>query len=108
MLDAAALGIACSIVQPGQAGEGDRRRAHRTGLQRHMQRTIRQPRFAAGGTGGADCQHFRMRRRVAELLRAIAGAGQHPALRIHNHRAHRHLAPGRGGARFLQRQRHGC
>src|SRR3546814_4423610 len=36
MVDAAALGIVGAVHQPAEPGKADRRRAHRTGLQRHV------------------------------------------------------------------------
>src|SRR5262245_13978728 len=37
VLDRAALGIGGAVIDPSDAGERDRRRAHRAGLERHVE-----------------------------------------------------------------------
>src|SRR3546814_9562928 len=49
MVDAAALGIVGAVHQPAEPGKADRRRAHRTGLKRHVEIRLRQPLQAAVG-----------------------------------------------------------
>ena len=43
VLDRAALGIGGAVIEPPDAGERDRRRAHRAGLERHVEIAVDEP-----------------------------------------------------------------
>ena len=91
--NAAAIELKNALQKAPDAGEGDRLGAHRTGLQRHVEIAIDQPRRTELGCGGTDRQHLGMGGWVAVGLRAIAGGGQDRAIGADDHGADRHLAP---------------
>ena len=93
VVDPAALGIGGAVVEPPQAGEGDRLGAHRTGLEGHVEIALDQARRAQPGGRGANRQQLGMGGRIAVAFGAVAGLGQHLAVGTDDHRADRHLAP---------------
>jgi FkbM family methyltransferase len=101
--DAAGFRIARSEIEPGDAGEGNRRGAHRAGFQRDVKRMAGQTFRPGRGAGRAQDKDFGMRGRVGQFARAVAGLRHHPAGGVQHHRAHRHLAARGGGAGLKQR-----
>ena len=107
VLDAAALGVGGAEVEPADARERDRRRAHRAGLQRDVEVGARRAAPSPSAAQAcADRQHLGVRGRVGQLARAVAGAGQHRAVRAHDHGAHRHLAARGRGLGLGERRQH--
>ena len=107
MRDAARFRIPGAIIELRNAGQRERRGAHRAGLERHIEAVAGGQAFAAQPrTGRAQREDLGMRRGIVELAGAIARPRHHLTLRIGDHRAHRHLAAGGGGARLLERDRH--
>lgn len=100
MLNATAFGIVGTEHQPADAEQADRLRAHRAGLQRHIQIAIRQPRLPTAASGRPQRQQFGVSRGVVSRLNLVAGARQHGAIHGDHHRPNRHLAPRRRGAGF--------
>src|SRR4051794_15758291 len=60
VLDRAAFYIEGSEVEPADAREGKRRRAHRAGLERHMQIAVNQSLAAERRGRTANCDHLGM------------------------------------------------
>ena len=56
--------------------------------------------------GGANGEDLGMGSRIVQLSCAVPRLRNHPARRIGQHRAHRHLAARGGGAGFAQREGH--
>ena len=65
VVDGAALGIGRAVVEPADAGERDRRRAHGAGLERDMQVAVGQALRAERSRGGADRDQLGVGGRVA-------------------------------------------
>jgi len=104
VLDATALGVVGTEDEPADAGERDRRRAHRTGFEGDVEIATREPGRTDAVRRGADGQHLGVRCRIARLLDPVAGGGEHRARRgIDDHRADGHLAAPGGGLGFGQR-----
>src|SRR5437762_1550741 len=72
VLDPATFRVVGSKIQPPDMGERNRRGAHRTGLQCHMEIATGQPLHAESRSTGAQHQHLGMRRRIVVLLDLIA------------------------------------
>lgn len=62
----------------------------------------RQALRSGGGAGGADDLNLGMGGRIAKFPRAVAIGGNDAALRIDQHRAHRHLAAQGGGTGLIK------
>ncbi len=105
MLDRAALLVRGAVIEPADAREGDRRRAHRAGLQRHVEVEAGQAFGSDGLAGPPDRQHLRMRGRIEERAGLVAGAGHDPVLE-HHHSADRRLSAFRGKMGLDQRFTH--
>lgn len=106
VLDGAPLGIGRAPIEPAQAGEGDRRRAHGAGLERHIEVAADEPLRAQRVAGGADRQNLGMRRRIPQFERPVAGTGQDEAI-AQDDRADRHFPARTRGAGLVQGQSHG-
>src|SRR5262249_23820049 len=105
VLDRAALGIGGAVIDPSDAGERDRRRAHGAGLERHVEIAVGQPLAAQRLRRAADRHHLGMRGRIAIGKRAIAGLRDQIAV-AHDHAADRHLAGVGGRVRLVEREIH--
>ncbi len=106
MLHRAALRIPGAEVQPPDAREGDRPRAHGAGLQRHVEIAAHQPLRADGLRSGANRQHLGVGGGVAILNGAVARSGQHGPFQRHHGADGRFAARG-GRPRFIEGERHG-
>ena len=106
MLHGAALGVGRGEIEPADARERDRARAHGAGLQRHVEVAVDQPLGADRLRGGAQRQHLGMGRGVAVGQRAIARRRDHPPIPGHDG-PDGDFAPGRGGARLGEGDAHG-
>src|SRR6185312_11281695 len=80
VVDGPALGIGRRVIEPAQAGERDRARAHRAWLERHIEIAADKPFRSDPGGGLAEGDHFRVSGRIAKLSRAVSGARDHYAL----------------------------
>src|SRR5690606_40112403 len=103
-LDAAALGIARAVVEPPDACEGDGCCAHRAWLQGDIEAEAGEPLGTYGAAGLPNDQYFRVCRRVGQLARTVAGAGDHHAVGRNDHRTPGNLAPICRTPGFLQRE----
>ncbi len=106
MFDAAALGIAGPKVKPPHARERDSRRAHGTGLKRHIEIAARKPLLTKGRAGRPDRDNFGVRGWVGQFTRAVTSFGEDFAIRPNNDRANRHFAARCGGKSLRQRHVH--
>ena len=75
VIDAAALGVVGAEVDAADAGEGNGCRAHRAGLQRHIEVAFRQARRALELAGLLQHEHFRMSGRIMRRLCRVAATG---------------------------------
>ena len=107
VLDAAALGILGTEIDPPQPGEARRCGAHRARLQRDVEIAAHQPWRARLAARRPDHQNLGMGGRICALLDPVAVSRQQGAVRGHDDGTHRHLARAGRGLGFLQRQRHG-
>src|SRR2546421_12263218 len=73
VLDRAAFCIEGPEVEPADARQGNCRRAHRTGLERHMEIAVDQPLAAERHGRTANCDHLGMGGGIAVGQRSIAG-----------------------------------
>ncbi len=103
VLDAAAFRVAGSVVEPPDAGERDRGRAHRTGFQCHVEIAIDQTLAFQNRAGGADRQNFGMGCRVVKLTRTVAREHQNVARGGYDDRSDGHLAALCRRPRFIKR-----
>ena len=101
----AALRIGRAVVEPPDARERNRGRAHGAGLERHVEIAVGQPLGAERGGGLPDRQHLGMRGRIAVAQGAVAGARDHGAV-AHDHAADRHLVGGLRRRRLGERVIH--
>ena len=92
VLDAAALGIGCAVVEPPDARERDGGGAHRARLQGYIEIAPGQSLGAKARAGAPDDQQLGVRRRIVQLPRPVARGGQKRPVRANNHGADRHLA----------------
>ena len=92
VFDAAAFRVAGPVIEPPDAGERDRGRAHRTGFQSYVKVAIDQTLAFQNRAGGADRQNFGMGRRVVKLTRTVARKHQNVARSGHDDRSDGHLA----------------
>ncbi len=106
VVHAAALRIMGSVIDPSDAGEGDRPGAHGAGLQRHIEIAAGQPFVVEGLAGQADGEHLRMGGRVAQLARAVAGRGDDASV-PDDGGSDRHLPAGGCGAGLREGHAHG-
>src|SRR5262249_14255562 len=104
-LDRAALRIGRAIIEPADTRKGDRARAHRAGLERHVEIAVDQPLGADFFGGLPDRQYFGMRGRIALGQGAVARGGDDLVI-AHNHASDRHLAGFSGVFRRFQCQIH--
>ena len=91
MVDPAPLRVGSRVIEATQSGERDGGRAHRTGLQRHVEIAVDEPFGADRGAGGSDRQDLGMGRRIAIDERAVAGGREDRAV-PDDHGPDRHLA----------------
>jgi hypothetical protein len=101
----AGLRIAGAEDDAGDARVHDRAGAHRAGLQRHVERAVRQPVVAAALAGIAQRHHLGMGGRVVAADGLVEAAADDLAVENH-HGAHRHLAASRRLAREVERRAH--
>lgn len=99
MFNRPALGIAGGPVETPQAREGNRRGAHRAGLERHIEIASGEPFGVQRPAGGANRKQFGVRGRITVAQGAIAGARHDRAL-PDDDGADRHFASLHGGASF--------
>src|SRR3546814_2894961 len=100
-----ALRIVGAVIEARDAGVGDRARAHRAGLQRHIEVAAVEALVAELRGGGANRDDFGVRGRIVRFARAVVAFGDElPAL--DHDRADRHLAPFRRDSRELERAAH--
>ena len=93
-------------IDPPDAGEGDRGRAHGAGLERHIEIAAGEALVVQRLAGAADGEHFRMGRGIAQLPRAVARGGDDAAVPARSP-PHRHLPARRGGAGLGEGHAHG-
>src|SRR5690606_3354429 len=72
----AALRVGGAVIEPADAREGNRRRAHGAGLERDIEVAAFEPLRAERAGGLAQRQELRMRGRIAVGERPVAGAGE--------------------------------
>ena len=89
----ARLRVGRRVDDPGNAGEDDRAGAHRAGLQRHIDRRIRNPPPAEPPRRGSEREDLRVSRRVGAQLALVAG-GREDLVGPSDHRPDRCLAAG--------------
>lgn len=106
VVDRPAFFVLSAIVEAADAGKGDGGGAHGTGLKRHVKVATHQPFRAEQLARGADGKKLRMGGGVLVLNGTVSSAGDHHAV-LDDYSANRHLAPGSGGLRLVQRNRHG-
>ena len=99
---AAGLGIARAEIHGLYARGGNGGGAHRARLKGDVEAASDQPLGAERGAGGANRQYFGMRRRIAKLAGAVAGARHDLPRRVEQNSADRHLAAPGSGARLAQ------
>ncbi len=92
VLHPAALGVVGAEIEAADAGQGNRRGAHRAGLQRDVEVAAVELLLPERGGCGAQHQHLGVLRRVVLDLDAVAGFGDDHAVGPNEHRADRHLA----------------
>ena len=103
----AALQVGRAVIKPADTRKRNRRRAHRTGLQRHEQIKPAKPWALPRCTGCPDHKHLRMGGRIAQFPVAImCRRDNFTRLGVDQHRPDRHLTALRGCGGFLERQRH--
>jgi 23S rRNA pseudouridine2605 synthase len=100
-----ALRVGRPPIKPAQARERDRRRAHRTGLKRHIEIAADKPFRAQRLAGSANRQDFGVRGRVLQFQRSIPRPRQDHAV-AQNNRAHGHLTARTRRLRVVERKRH--
>src|SRR5262249_43891870 len=76
-LDRAALGVDGAVIDPSDAGERDRRRAHGAGLERDVEIAVGEPLAAERRCRPPDRHHLGMRGRIALGEGAVAGLRDH-------------------------------
>ncbi len=107
VIDAAALGIGRAVNHPPHAREAGRRRAQRTGFERHIKIETGNTLRARLAASLADDQHLGVRGRIVMFTRAVAGPRHHAAaLLIDEHGPDRHFAALPGSARLGQSHIH--
>jgi 23S rRNA pseudouridine2605 synthase len=108
VLNRPALFILRREIEPPDACERDRRRAHGTGLQRHVEIATREALLLGGSACLADDQHLGMGARIAQLARPVARLRQNIALRADKNCSHRNFTTRGGGPRLCERDVHWC
>ena len=106
VLDRTALWVVGAEIEPAQAGQADRRGAHRARFEGDVEIAIGEVLGAEPRGAGAQHQHLGMGGRIAIGLDPIAGSGENAALAIDEHRANRHLAARRRRLGFGECQHH--
>ena len=101
----AALFVGSAEIEPADAGEGNRRRAHGAGFERHVEVGVAEALCRKRRGGIADRQHLGMRGRVVEFAGAVACLRDH-RFAERDDRADRHFATRRGGFRLRKRDLH--
>src|SRR5262249_23639756 len=105
VLDPTALGVGRAIIEPADAGERHRHRAHRARLERHIEIAVGESLGHERGRRLPDRQHLAMGGRTAIGERPVVRPRDHHAV-AHDRAADRHLARRRGDARLFQRDIH--
>jgi 23S rRNA pseudouridine2605 synthase len=100
-----ALWIRRAPIEAAQARKRDRRRAHRTGLKRHIEIAADKALRAQHLTGSADRENFGVGGRVFVFQRPVPRLRQDHAVAQYDG-ADRHFAARTGRPRFIERQRH--
>lgn len=98
-------GIPGGEDQAAYPGKQDRARAHRTGLERHVQGAIREPFFLPDAQGLLNGQQFGVCGGVTAGFDLVVRLGQNPISRD-QHSAHGHLTPLPGAFGQLERAPH--
>jgi len=80
MLDCPAFWIVGAEIEPAQAGQGDRGRAHRARLEGNVEIALGEMRGAEPCCAGAQDQHLGVRGRIAIALDPVARGGEKAAL----------------------------
>ena len=106
VFDRAALGIGRGVIEPGDAGMGDRARTHCARLKCDPQLAAVEAFVAQNVRGGANRQDLGVRGRIVSPSRGVVRGGDHRAVPDH-HRADRHFACHSGGVRLIERGAHG-
>ncbi len=94
VLDRAALRIISPEIEPAQAGQSNRRGAHRARFESDVEIAFGQARGPQLGGACPQYEHLGMRGRVMVGLDAIAGAGKDTPFAIDQHGADRYVAAG--------------
>lgn len=97
------VGAEINGIDPGCRNRGG---AHRTWLKRDPQGMAGQAFGPRRPAGRAQGQNFSMGGRIVILPRLIARRRHNPPVRVHDNRAHRHLAARRCLPRLIQRLLH--
>src|SRR6516162_754494 len=92
MLDRAAFRVVGAEIEPAQAGQGDRRGAHRARLEGNVEIALGEMLGGELRGAGTQYQHLGMRGRIVLGLDAVAGGGEKTALTIDQYGANRYLA----------------
>ncbi len=106
VLDRPHLLVAGAKIEPSESCQRNCTRAHRTGLQRHIEIMTGKPFRAQQPCGLSDRQHFRMAGRVLEFQCAVTSPGNDAATSIGQHGTHRNFAAGGRSFRLLEGSLH--
>jgi hypothetical protein len=90
-IDRAALGVGRAVIEPADAGERDRARAHGAGFEGDIEVAVDQPFGSDPVRRLPDRQYFGMGGRIAVAQRQVAGGGDDLVI-PHNHASDRDFA----------------
>ena len=105
VIDRAAFGIGRGIIEPGDAGVGNRAGTHRAWLQRDPQLAAIEAFVTQRLSRRANREDFGMCGWIAQLARGVMRGGDYRAVLDH-HRADGHLARNCGSVRLIERGAH--
>ena len=106
MLDGTHLFVFRGKVEPAKTRQRYGSRTHGTRLQCDVEIATDKPLAAEDPCRGTDDKHFRVRGRILQLERAIAGAGENGTAAIDDCRTDRHLAARGGSLRLVEGKQH--
>ena len=106
MFDGTHLLVFRGKVEPAQARQRHGSRTHGTWFQSHVEIATDKPFAAEAPCGGPDDKHFRVRGRILQLKRTVAGAGENGTAAIDDCRTDRHLAARGGGLCLVEGKQH--
>jgi hypothetical protein len=99
LLNSTTFRVACRIIEPADAREGNRASAHWTRFERDVKVATHEALGLKRLASEANGEHFRMSRRIIPFPRAVSGARNHRTF-AQNGSAYGHLTTSEGGARL--------